>query len=129
MPCRFALIRCASLGCAAALGLAACAQPGTQAPLSAAKQLDEATSAISTSCGFAQQMTALDGADVRGLAPLQASAAAGARKLASVYRRHPTDVYQGETVTQIVSDSAGLLGYCGLRRAQQVLMRAQSTHR
>lgn len=119
------MIRCAVLGCASAACLAGCAQPGTQAPLSAAKQLDEATAAISMSCGLARQMTALDGPHVAGLARLQASAAAGARKLIAVYRRHPTDVYQGETVTQIVSDSAALLGDCGLDRAQRVLAAAQ----
>lgn len=108
-----------------ALSLAACSQPGTQVPLSGAKKLDEATTAISVSCGYAQQTTAFEGAKALGLTRLDASAAAGARKLVSVYRRVPGDVYQGETVSQIVSDSAELLGQCGLRRAQQVLTRAQ----
>jgi hypothetical protein len=115
------------LGCAAALALAGCAQPGTQASLAQAKKLDEATSAISVSCGYADQMTAFDGPHTAGLRALDASAAAGARKLASVYARIPTEVYQGETVSQIVSDSAELLGQCGLTGAQRVLLdRTQS---
>ncbi len=117
MPARAALS-----AIAVALGLAACGQPGTQAPLAQAKRLDEATAAISTSCGYAEQISAFGGPHARDIAMLEASAAAGARKLLAVYRRHPTDVYQGETVTQIVADSTELLGECGLPRAQRVLL-------
>ena len=108
------------------MGLAACSQPGTQAPLASAKKLDEATTAISVSCGYAEQVSAFGGPHAPGLASLDASAAAGARKLAAVDARVPTDVYQGETVNQIVSDSVGLLGDCGLAGAQRTLQRATS---
>ena len=122
MPGRAALTAGALLS---ALSLAACSQPGTQVPLSGAKKLDEATTAISVSCGYAEQTAAFEGVHARGLVVLDASAAAGARKLVSVYRQLPSDVYQGETVSQIVSDSVELLGQCGLRGAQRILTRAQ----
>jgi outer membrane murein-binding lipoprotein Lpp len=124
MPARAALTAGAIIG---ALCLAGCSQPGKPASLSASKKLDEATNAISMSCGFAEQITAFGGPHAHGLERLQASAAAGARKLAAVYAHLPNDVYQGETVSQIVSDSASLLGDCGLSRAQRVLLRAHAT--
>jgi hypothetical protein len=114
----------AVLGCALILGVTACGQPGTQAPLAQAKKLDEATSAISVSCGYADQIAAFGGPRASGLATLDASAAAGARKLVSVYVRDRGDVYQGETIKAIVSDSIALLGDCGLGRARGVLQRA-----
>jgi hypothetical protein len=112
------------LACAVILGVAACAQPGTQAPLAQAKKLDEATSAISVSCGYADQIAAFGGRRTRGLRKLDASAAAGARKLLSVYARDRSDIYQGETIKTIVSDSIALLGECGLDQARGVLQRA-----
>lgn len=128
MPARPALSRVA-IGWVSAVGLAACTQPGTQAPLSEAKKLNEATTAISVSCGYAEQTAAFGGPHAAGLAGLDASAAAGARKLAAVYARVPTDVYQGETVQQIVSDSSQLLGECGLAGAQRALSAATSKGR
>ena len=112
------------LGCALILGVTACSQPGTQAPLAQAKKLDEATNAISVSCGYADQIAAFGGPRARGLSTLDASAAAGARKLVSVYVRDRGDIYQGETIKAIVSDSIALLGDCGLDRARGVLQRA-----
>src|SRR5947199_1370366 len=106
---------------ALAVALAGCSQPGTQAPLSAAKKLDEATTAISVSCGYASQMTAFGKPRASELRTLQGSAAAGARKLAAVYARVSNDIYQGETVKSIVADSISLLGECGLDRARGVL--------
>ncbi|MEA2145308.1 MAG: hypothetical protein QOG59_895 [Solirubrobacteraceae bacterium] len=107
--------------------MTACSQPGTQAPLAQAKKLDEATSAISVSCGYADQIAAFGGPRARGLSTLDASASAGARKLVSVYVRDRTDIYQGETIKAIVSDSIALLGDCGLDRARGVLQRATRT--
>jgi hypothetical protein len=119
----------ATLGCVLVLGLNACSQPGTQAPLAQAKKLDEATSAISVSCGYAEQTAAFGGPRASGLRTLDASASAGARKLVSVYIRDRADIYQGETIKAIVSDSIALLGDCGLDRARDVLQRGTRNDR
>ena len=104
-------------------GLGGCAQPGTQAPLPAAKKLDESTSAISSSCGYALQLTAFGGPHAEGLGTLEESAAAGVRKLLTVWHASRTWIYQGETINGIVADSISLLGNCGLRGAQRELLR------
>lgn len=111
----------------AALALTACGALPPQAPLPYAKKLDSATSGISTACGLASQVTAFPGDHHANLVTLEVTASASARKLASVYRRNPSWVYQGETVGQIVSDGLSLLESCGLSRARATLQ--QSTQR
>ncbi len=109
---------------AAALTLAACGPTPPQAPLPYAKKLDSATSGISTACGLAEQVTAFAPRQGKDLITLEVTAGASGLKLASVYRRNPAWIYQGETVRQIVTDSVSLLGSCGLKNAQTELKRA-----
>ena len=108
----------------AALALAACGPTPPQAPLPYAKKLDSATSGISTACGLAEQVTAFGGEHGKDLVTLEVTAGSSGLKLASVYRRNPAWIYQGETVRQILADSESLLGSCGLRGAQTQLKRA-----
>ena len=108
----------------AALALAACGPTPPQAPLPYAKKLDSATSGISTACGLAEQVTAFGGEHGKDLVTLEVTARSSGLKLASVYRRNPAWIYQGETVRQILADSESLLGSCGLRGAQAQLKQA-----
>lgn len=108
---------------AAMLMMAACGPTPPQAPLPYAKKLDSATSGISTACGLAEQVTAFSGEHARDLITLEVTAGNSGVKLASVYRRNPAWIYQGETVRQIVTDSVSLLGSCGLHGAQTELKR------
>lgn len=107
---------------------AACGPTPPQAPLPYAKKLDSATSAISTACGLAEQVTAFPGQHREDLITLEVTAGSSGLKLASVYRRNPAWIYQGETVRQIVTDSVSLLGSCGLKSAQTELKRATGRH-
>jgi hypothetical protein len=107
----------------AGLVIAACGATRPQAPPHYAKKLDSATSGISTACGEASQVTAFPGDHRSELKTLEATAGAGVTKLASVYRRRPSWVYQGVTVADIVNDSFSLLGSCRLRQAQTELGR------
>jgi|SRR5579884_632852 len=116
------------IGAALALAAGGCEQPGTQAPLPAAKKLDESTSAIASSCGYAMQLTAFGGPHAKGLGTLEKSADAGVRKLLTVWHHSRTWIYQGETINGIVADSISLLGNCGLGGAQKHLLRGISTH-
>jgi len=84
-------------------------------------QLDASTSGMSSACGLAYQVTAFAKPGNADLSSYEAQASAQARKLASVYRRNPEWIYQGETVRRIVDDSISLLGACGLTGAQRVL--------
>ena len=104
----------------AALALAACGPTPPQAPLPYAKKLDSATSGISTACGLAEQVTAFGGEHGKDLVTLEVTAGSSGLKLASVYRRNPAWIYQGETVRQIES----VLGSCGLRGARAQLKQA-----
>ena len=108
----------------AALALAACGPTPPQAPLPYAKKLDSATSGISTACGLAEQVTAFGGEHGKDLVTLEVTARSSGLKLASVYRRNPAWIYQGETVRQILADSESLLGSCGLRGTQAQLKQA-----
>ena len=101
-----------------------CAQPGTVAPEEEAAKLGVATENISLACGYAWELTAFGGSRPPGLAGVESSAVAGARKLASVYAHDPSDLYQGESVGSIVSDSISLLSECGLPSARNLLQRA-----
>jgi hypothetical protein len=112
----------------AGLILAACGPTPPQAPLPYAKKLDSATSGISTACGLAEQVTAFSGEHGSDLITLEVTASNSGLKLASVYRKNPAWIYQGETVRQIVTDSVSLLGSCGLHRAQAQLKLATGHH-
>lgn len=91
-------------------------------------KLSVATSGISTACGLAYQLTAFPGDDHRsGLETLEATASSSAEKLASVYRRNPAWIYQGETVHDIVRDALSMLDACGLPGAKSTLLRATRT--
>jgi hypothetical protein len=105
----------------ASLAAAACGALPPQAPLPEAKKLDSSTSGISTACGETAQVTAFPGDHRRDLATLEATAASSVRKLASVYRRNPAWIYQGETVAAIVKDAGSSLDDCGLHAARAVL--------
>jgi hypothetical protein len=107
---------------ALALAVTACGAQPPQAPLAYAKKLSAATSGISTACGYAYRVTAFDATDRARLATLEADASSSAHKLALVYRRNPNWIYQGSTVSKIVSDSVSMLGSCGLDRARARLL-------
>jgi hypothetical protein len=104
-----------------ALAVSACGATPPQAPLPQAKKLDSSTSGISTACGETYQVTAFPGNHRRDLATLDATATSSARKLASVYRRNPAWIYQGETVAAIVKDALSMLSDCGLPGAKATL--------
>ena len=108
--------------------LAGCGPTPPQAPLDQAKQLDRATSGISTACGEATQVTAFPGDHGVDLETLEATADASARRLASVFRRNPEWIYQGETIRGIVSDGVSMLRNCGLHQAAATL-KALTTRR
>jgi hypothetical protein len=103
--------------------LAGCGARPPQAPFTYAKQLDSATSGISTACGLAYQATAFPGNHRADLTALDATAAMSAQKLADVYHRNRNWIYQDETVRQIVGASASMLASCGLNRARHALLR------
>jgi hypothetical protein len=107
-----------------ASALAGCGPTPPQAPLPEAKKLESATSEISTICGESYRLTAFPGHHRRDLAKLEVGAASSARQLASVHRRNPEWIYQGETVAKIVQDGLAMLQDCGLRRAAGVLERS-----
>ena len=52
----------------------------------------------------------------------------GARKLAAVYAKTHTDIYQGDSIGALLSDSISLLHDCGLRGAETTLQRALAAH-
>jgi len=106
---------------AAALCLTACGATPPQAPFDQAKQLDRATSGISTACGEKAQVTAFPGEHRQDLETLEATAESSARRLASVYRLDSKWIYQGETVRQIASDGVSMLRDCGLTQAAATL--------
>ena len=88
--------------------LCGCGPPPPQAPLIDAKKLDASTGAISTTCGESYQLLAFAAGARQDLQSLEVTATAAARKLAAVYARNPAWIYQGETVTEIVHDSASV---------------------
>jgi ribonuclease PH len=113
----------------AAIALAGCGPTPPQAPLEQAKKLDAATSDISTECGLSYQVTAFPGNHVRDLANLEASAIQSAHSLASVEKRNPAWIYQGETVGDVVNDALAMLRACGLNHAATALEHATSHRR
>lgn len=109
--------------------LAGCGPTPPQAPLPDAQRLNNSLSGISTACGLSYQSTGLDSRARGHLGSIDASAAAQARKLASVYHRNPNWIYQGERVSFIVGQATEMLQECGLDGARRVLTRAVATKR
>jgi hypothetical protein len=106
---------------------AGCAPSGTPAPKIEAAKLGVATSSISAACGYAWELTAFGGPHPPGLPAQEAMAVAAAHKLAKVYAESPSDIYQGESVGSILSDTITLLDDCGLPKAREVLQQALAT--
>jgi hypothetical protein len=106
--------------------VAGCGATPPQAPQSEAKKLDASTSDISTECGLAYQVTAFGGDHAKQVAHLESLATASANSLASVYRRNPAWIYQGETVHDVVRDALSMLHACGLTEAERKLRTATS---
>ena len=117
-------MRRASAAALVLISLGACGPTPPQAPLPYAKKLDTSTSDISTACGEAFQVTEFEGQNRADLAGIEGAAERSARKLASVYRRDPAWIYQGETVGEIVADAEQMLGSCRLSPALDVLRQA-----
>ena len=109
--------------------LAGCGPTPPQAPFPEAKKLDSATSGISTACGLSSQVTAFPPPDHKDLVTLDAVATEDARKLARVYAKNPTWIYQGQTIRQLVSDSLTMLAACGLHGAEKSLRERTSARR
>jgi hypothetical protein len=103
---------------------AGCTHPGTAVPSKQSDELDVATSRISVACGYAEELTATEGPNPKGLGWIESIAVSGARKLASVYARDQTENYQGESVGAIVGDSISLLSDCRMPAARVVLEQA-----
>jgi hypothetical protein len=103
--------------------LVGCGPTPPQAPLPDAKKLDTSTGDISTACGEASQVMAFEGHNSTHLAGIEGAAERSARKLASVYRRNPNWIYQGETVGEIVVEAKRMLSSCGLQRPLETLRR------
>ncbi len=77
--------------------------------------LSDSLGAVAADCGESYQ---------GGASPtLEADAARQAAKLATVFRRDRAWIYQGATVTQIVSNSADYLRSCRLSAAASALER------
>jgi hypothetical protein len=113
---------------ALALVLASCGPTPPQAPLKEAKKLSVSTSGISTACGLAFLVTAFPGNHNKELETIEATAASSAQKLASVYARNQSWIYQGETVREVVRDALAMLDSCGLSKAQSLLAHATYEH-
>lgn len=113
---------------AVAAGISGCLKPGTPVPSKQSDQLDVATSRISVACGYEEELTATGGSHPSGLGWIQSIAVSGARKLASVYERDQSDIYQGESVGAIVHDSISLLAGCRLPQARKVLEQVLRSH-
>lgn len=128
MPDRAALKGLWPLAATISIVLAGCAQPGTQAPRPEAAKLAVGTGDISTACGYLEERTAFAKAPAKNRAAIEAMAQTGARKLATVYARDQTDIYQGDSIGAVLGDSISLLHDCGLRGAEQTLKQALSRH-
>lgn len=118
----------AAAGAALVLALAGGAQPGTQAPKPQAAKLAVGTGDISVACGYLEELTAFGGREGKDLAAIESMAETGARKLADIYARDQTDIYQGESVGGVLGDSISLLRDCGLSGPATTLERALAQH-
>lgn len=105
-----------------------CAKPGTPVPSKQSDELDVATSRISVACGYEEELTATGAPNPKALAWIESVAVSGAQKLAFVYARDQSDIYQGESVGAIVGDSISLLAGCRLPAARHVLEQARARH-
>lgn len=110
------------------VALPGCGPTPPQAPLPEAKKLDESLSGISTACGEAYQVTAFGGDHTKDLITLNATASSDVQKLASVYRRNPEWIYQGETIRGLLQDSWSTLSGCGLTTAARAVVRVSREH-
>lgn len=127
MP-RGAALRRALAGTAAAAALATaagCAQPGTPASSGQAATLAVGTGDISTACGYREELTEFEAQRAKGQGPIVQMALTGARKLAAVYARDQSDIYQGESAGAVLGDSISLLRGCGLGDVAAILVRAR----
>lgn len=113
---------------ALAVASAGCSKPGTPVPSKQSDELDVATSRISVACGYEEELTAASAPSSKALGWIESIAVSGAEKLAFVYARDQTDIYQGESVGAIIGDSISLLAGCRLPAARQVLERALQQH-
>ena len=104
-----------------ALLVAGCSQPGTQVSASEAAKLDVATNRISVACGYTEE---LGGHPSPEQAWVESIAVSGAQKLAAVFARDQSHIYQGESIGAIVHDSISLLDNCRLPRARALLQGA-----
>lgn len=109
--------------------VAGCAQPGTQAPKAQAAKLAVGTSDISAACGYLEERGRFGRASPQNLASLEAMAEDGAHRLAAVYARDQTDIYQGDSIGALLGDGISLLHDCGLTRAEKTLQQALAAHR
>ena len=109
---------------AALLVIAGCAPPGTPVQKIQAARLGVATSSISAACGYAWELTASGGRHPDGLAAQESTAVSAAHKLATVYAHSPSEIYEGESVGSILSDTITLLDECGFPKAKRVLQKA-----
>jgi hypothetical protein len=110
-----------------AAALAGCAQPGTQAPKAQAAKLSVGTGDISTACGYLEELSAFGKPDARSVAPIESMAQTGARKLAGVYAEDHSDIYQGDSIGAVLSDSISLLHDCRLNAPARTLELALSS--
>jgi hypothetical protein len=121
--------RWAGLMLALAVGLSGCSQAGMpQVSSDEAAKIGVATGRITVACGTAEELRAFGGRHEPGLAGEQSIALSGARKLAAVYRRDHSHIYQGESVGVVMHDSIALLDNCRLQRARGLLTRTLSGH-
>jgi hypothetical protein len=119
-----ALLALAGLALVVLVLATGCAPPGTPVQKIQAAKLGVATSSISAACGYAWELTTFGGRHAKGLAAQESTAVSAAHKLATVYAHSPSDIYEGESVGSILSDTITLLDECGLPRAKKVLQHA-----
>ncbi len=112
-------------GLLAALLSAGCSEAGMPyVSLQEAAKIGVATTRITVACGTADELRAFGKAEPRHLSAEDSIAVSGARKLAAVYRRDQSHIYEGESVGGVVHDSISLLANCHMARARELLVEA-----
>lgn len=129
MPDHTALTRSLASLTMSLVALAGCAQPGIQAPKSQAAKLAVGTGDISTACGYLEELRAFGHPDSRSLGQIWSMAETGAQKLAFVYGRDQTGIYQGDSIGALLGDGISLLHDCGLAGPERTLQQALQAHR